>query len=143
MITSRIRKAVLTEVGIFFKDDPGAAPTISVVILGISRRTPKNWAKRTSFQMLSGVLTANTADDTNVPVRALLISENLSSKVSLVLAVKYVAVYKVHTTKTAFVEKNCRGLVKGHRICFANARRSGRPVETLSTTDLGKFNYEY
>jgi tetrahydromethanopterin S-methyltransferase subunit E len=47
-----------------------------------------------------------------------------------------VAAYKVHTTKTALDEKKRPGLLNGQRRCLANILVSGRPVETLSTTDL-------
>lgn len=116
--------------------DAAAVPDTAWLVTALPVGRPKNWANRTSFHTLSGVLTENTAAETIVPVGAVSLSRNLSTNVSLVFAVKYVTAYNVHTTKTALVEKKRRGCRKGQRRCCPKVRNSGRPCETLSTTDL-------
>lgn len=154
VMMSRTRNAALTEAGMprgavaavaaaVEKDALAVAPhadaTLGRVLLGGLAGVfclPKNCAKRTSFQTLSGVLTANTAADMIDPEGTVSLSRNLSSKVSVLFAVKYVTAYRVQTMNTGLVEKKRRGSLKGQRRCFAKPRISGRPVETLSTTDL-------
>lgn len=155
VMTSRMRKAAVAEGGIFLG---GAAAACGEMVLGLpapvcadaaareslaafgsgSWGALKSWEKRTSFQTPRGVLIMNTAVETMVPVRAFSMAKYLSDTVSVTLAVRYVAAYRVHTTKTGLVAKKRRGCVNGQRRFFAKVLSSGLDVDTLSTTDLSR-----
>lgn len=151
MMMSRMRKAAVADLGIFLGaafcgemalglPAPVCADAAAREILAVfgsgSWGVLKSCEKRTSFQTPSGVLTMNTAVEMIVPVRAFSTAKYLSDSVSVTLAVRYVAAYRVHTTKTGLVAKKRRGCVNGHRRFFARVLSSGLDVDTLSTTDL-------
>lgn len=151
VMMSRMRKAAVAEGGIFLgaaawgEMDLGlpapvcadaAAREILAVFGSGSCGALKSCEKRTSFQTPRGVFIMKTAVETMVPVRAFSMAKYLSDTVSVTLAVKYVAAYRVHTTNTGLVAKKRRGCVNGQRRFFARVLSNGLPVDTLSTTDL-------